>query len=55
MRARLRFFFSFGQANTNQLTDAVLFHGHPVEHVGFGDRALVVSDHHELTLMYKAI
>ena len=39
-----------GETHTDELADAMLFHGHTVEHVGPADRALVVRDDDELAL-----
>ena len=44
-----------GEFHADQFAHTLLFHGHPVEHVGARDGALVVRDDQELALLDKAI
>ena len=41
--------------DADNLADAFLLHGHPIEHVGHGDGALVVGDDDELRVGEEAL
>ncbi len=55
LRRTSRGFLRRGKFHPNQPTHAAFLHGHAIEHVGFGDRALVVGDDDELALRDEAV